>query len=198
MLPDVDLTTFGFPSVDEAGTELLDGESGKTSLSTRSIGVGGVTTVVTGLLVDALGGVLGRVLSAGRVFLFVLVFASCVWIDGGMLASSVALDPRREDMLPLLSFVNKPPNAVPAPKDTDPRSGLPFVVVSFFRDAGFKASFILVPGEIPRDFPDLPDPLESTDKVDEVLGSKDSAFSGARLVLTEVVLTGKVSDLELD
>ena len=198
MLPDADLTTFGLGSVEEAGTEFLDGESCKTSLSTRSIGVGGVTTVVTGLLVDALGGVLGRMLSAGRVFLFDLVFASCVWIDGGMMASSVALDPLREDMLPPLSLLNRPPNAAPPLKETGPRSGLPFVVESFFRDEGFNPSLILVPGEIPRDFPDGPDPLESTDSVDEVLGSKSAALLGARLVLIEVVLTGNVPDREVD
>ena len=197
MLPEADLTTFVFPSVDEASTDFFDGESGKASLSTRSIGVGGVMTVVTGVWVDALGGVFGRVLSTGRVFLFDLVFAPCVWIAGGICASSAALDPRREDKLPFLSLLKSPPNVVVPPRDADPRSGLPFGVESFFRDAGFNASFILVLGEIPRDLLDLPDPLESTDTVDDVLGLKVAALLGARLVPIEVVLTGNESDLEL-
>ena len=103
-------------------------------------------------------------------------------------------------MLPRLSLLKKPPSGSPLPPgENSGRSGLPFLSL-FLLEPDFKASFILNPGEILRDLEDLPDPRESTERVDGVV--RDSIVDPlvvARFVFVDLVLAeaGKVVALEL-
>ena len=157
--------------------------------------------MVSGVWGGLLGGVTG-VTSVGRLRL--LDVAAPFWICmacGRWGGSSAALEALREEMLPLLSLLKSPPKGSPLPTgENNGRSGLPFFSL-FLLDPDFRASFILNPGEMLRDLEDLPDPIESTERVDVVvIGSSVDPLTVARFVSVEIVFErgGSVVALEID
>ena len=148
----------------------------------RSIGVGGVT-VVTGVSRDPRGGVAGAVTIVGTCLFVVPASAFRAGIFAGIIGMfSGILEDLRDDMLPCLSLLKRPPKVFPPVyDDTDARSGLPFCVL-FFLDPGLNASFNLNPGEILLDL----DRLESMDSAENaespIVGPGLKRSSGARLV----------------
>lgn len=183
MLPEADVTVFGFvPALDDCWG-LADGLPGRSA--SWSVGVGGVT-VVEGVSSDALGGVRGIVEILGiSGFLTVLIFMS-VSMDWGMVgrSSKILVEP-----LLLSAVPTGPPNVVPFSADiTDARSGLVDGLPRFFRDPPVKTSLIFAPGDIPRPFREV--------SFSAWRASNVAAFRGARFVVEEVLLDmGNVADL---
>jgi len=142
-----------FDSLVAVGDSILSDEGLKLAVPlSRSTGVGGVT-VVTGVVREVAGGVLGVVNSTGRFLLLEVASVLMSWTVVGTAGteSLETLAALREDKLPRLSLLKSPPSVFPPPNDdTDSRSGLPFCVLDF-RDPGLRASFSLRPGDILRD-----------------------------------------------
>lgn len=152
MFPDGEVVVFG--SLLTVGDAILSDDGLEIDApASRSTGVGGVT-VVTGVVREFEGGVLGVVNSDERVLLFEVASVLMLWtVEGtGGTGSPETLDALREDRLPRLSLLKSPPSVFPPlNEDTDPRSGLPFCVLPFC-EPGLRASFNLKPGDVLRDW----------------------------------------------